>query len=857
VDDHLQELRRLLRRQKVADMSALQTHLEGRSRRSLFRDLASVGYRTSFTHTGRYYTLTDLPDFDELGLWFYRDVGFSRAGTLKQTIALLVDEAPEGRSHADLRHVLRVRVHNTLLDLVGEGRIGRDQIGRVHLYVNANPDRAAQQVERRRELETTIAEALRVPTVEEVVEVLVETLRAAPEVPEPDVVAKRLAARGVRLEPRHVGQVFDEHGLVPGKNGATQLGALSALRARIVSMREQYQQRMRGLGSVEVFVSENPGWCPLCGESMGVQKTGPRTGWTLAHGAFEARETIHSCSKKCRWRSGALVIRRATCLSEVLLPGSNAGYDVMVFVGLERFLRHRQREEIQVALGEQGIDISTGEVSKLSRKFVRYLARLHRARAEKLKAVLEHDGGWPLHVDATGEAGRGTMLAVIAGWRKWVLGSWKISTERTDLILPCLREVVRRFGPPCAAMRDLGKAITPALNDLVTELHLTIPVLACHQHFLADVGKDLLEPGHAELRSLFRRFKVRSNLRALVRDLGRELGTDIEEARQAVLEWQSLADAEHRIDPGRDGKGTVRALAQWVLDFKAQATGLDFPFDRPYLDLFDRAMTALRATDAFLRTPPEDKKVTRLLKRFHRYLEPVASEVPFRQVAARLHCRAALFDELRQVLRVVATLPEGETVYDLDQMHEQLDELVTSLTERRPDRGPAQDTREAIDLILQHIETHGNNLWGHAIRLPDSAGGGIRLVSRTNFLAENFFGGVKHDERRRSGHKNLGYILEHLPDEAALVRNLVHDDYVATVCGSLDDLPNTFAKLDRQERETRLNAKPPQDQEEDLGAVLQMASASLSPADRRVVRTQEMDRRVAAAARSRAPRCRC
>ncbi len=592
---------------------------------------------------------------------------------------------------------------------------------------------------------------------------------------------------------------------------------------------------------------------------MGVQKTGPRTGRTLAHGLFEARETVHVCLARCRWPSGALVTRRAACLSEALLPGSNAGYDVMVFVGLERFVRHRQREEIQAALLEQGIGISTGEVSKLARKFVHYLARLHRSHAGEIKAVLESDGGWPLHIDATGEAGRGTMLVVMAGWRKWVLGSWKISTERADLILPCLQETVQRFGPPCAAMRDLGKAVTPALDDLVSDLRLTIPVLACHQHFLADVGKDLLEPAHAELRGLFRRTKVRPNLRALVRDLGRELGTDIEDARQAVLDWQSRTDADHQIDPGRDGKATVRALAQWVLDFKAAATGLDFPFDRPYLDLYDRCLTALRAIDAFLRTQPQDKKIARLLRRLHRYLEPVASEVPFRQVAARLRRRAALFDELRRVLRVVATEPEpgDDTADDLEQMHEQLDELVVSLQQRRPARGPAQDTRDAMDLILKHIKTHGDNLWGHAIELPDSAGGGVRLVSRTNFLLENFFGELKHDERRRSGRKNLGQDLEHLPAEAILVRNLFRDDYVTTVCGSLNDLPQAFAELDRQAREARLNGASQQDQHEHLAAVLQIASASLSPADRRVVRTEGMDRRIAAAAGSRAPRCHC
>jgi hypothetical protein len=538
-----------------------------------------------------------------------------------------------------------------------------------------------------------------------------------------------------------------------------------------------------------------------------------------------------------------------------LLPGSNVGYDVMVFVGTQRFLQNRQRDTIQAELLDQGVRISTGEVSKLAVKFVTYLARLHRARADKIRAVLEQDGGWPLHIDATGEAGRGTVLATITGWRKWVLGAWKIATERADLILPCLRQTVRLFGPPCAAMRDLGKAMTPALDDLVAELELNIPVLSCHQHFLADVGKDLLEPAHAELRALFRRSKLRPRLRALVRDLGRELGTHIEDARTAVLQWQTHAEADHRIASGREGLATVRALAQWVLDVKAQATGLDFPFDRPYLDLYDRCIKALRAADAFLRTAPEDKAVTRVLKRFHRYVHLVGSaEVPFQQITQRVRDRANLFDELRRVLRVVARPAVEETEADLAKMREQLDALVRSLKERRPTRGPAQDTRNAIQIIVDHIDTHGDNLWGHAISLPQSCGGGIRLVARTNYACENFFGRVKHDERIRSGYKNLGYVLETMPAEALLVRNLEHEDYVTTVCGSLDLLPQAFADLDRDDRERKLKDLPPRQEDDDLDTVLQVASASLSPADRRVIRTKDMDHRIAAAAASRAPR---
>ncbi len=507
-----------------------------------------------------------------------------------------------------------------------------------------------------------------------------------------------------------------------------------------------------------VSADEAPGICPVCGgERWYVQKTRPRHGRTLSHGKFEARETVRVCTMGCRHPIGRLVTCGARSLTKLLPSSSVVGYDVMVRVGLERFLRHRQRHEIcSIIENEAGIRISTGEVSDLSRRFVHYLARLHRARAVQLKAALERDGGWPMHVDATGEDGRGTLLLVMAGWRQWVLGAWKISTERAELILPCLLDTVRNFGAPCAVMRDLGRAMTPAIDELVGKLDPSIPVLACHQHFLADVGKDLLEPSHAKLRDLFRHTKVRPKLRGLVRDLGRKLGPSIEDARQAVRRWQSMTENRHGIESGNDGLAIVRALAQWILDYKAQASGLDYPFDRPYLDLYERCSIALRATDAFLRTPPDDKKVKSALERLHRYLAPVDSEVPFRQTAERLRRRAALFDELRGVLRLAAKPQKDETEQDLHRMQVRLDELVASLKKRRPERGPAQDIREAIDIILKHIDTHGTNLWGHVIHLPESSGGGIRLVVRTNFPAENFFGDFKHDERRRSGRKNLG-----------------------------------------------------------------------------------------------------
>jgi len=338
---------------------------------------------------------------------------------------------------------------------------------------------------------------------------------------------------------------------------------------------------------------------------MGVQKTVPRSGRTLEHGAFKARESVHVCLAGCRQPSGSKVTRRAACLSDSLPPGQTVGYDVMVFAGLQRFVDHRQREEVREALrAEHGVDISTGEVSILQRRFVLYLQRLHAARRDAIRQAFAHDGGWPLHIDATGEDGRGTLLIAYAGWRRWVLGSWKIPTENADAILPCLRQVADAFGPPVAVVRDLGRAMTPAVLAFVDELGGDIPVLACHQHFLADVGGDLLERPHARLRELFRRFKIRPGLRTLARDLGRKLGEDVDRGRDAVAAWKDQTEADPVIPDGNDGLAVVRALIQWVLDYAAEGDDLGLPFDRPYLDLYERCSEVRRAVWVFRRFRP-------------------------------------------------------------------------------------------------------------------------------------------------------------------------------------------------------------------------------------------------------------
>lgn len=203
-------LRKLFQRTPAVMLDALYRTLETRSRTSVFRRLKPLGYLTSFTHAGRYYTLPDVPQFDALGLWHYSDVGFSRSGSLKATVLELVDASPAGRTHRELQELLRVRAHNELLDLVRAEKVRREAVAaRGALYVSTDKARASEQLERR--LKSAVEPAMPVSSV--VIEVLLELLHAATVEATPAEVAQRLSVRGVPVTTGQVREVFDRYKL--------------------------------------------------------------------------------------------------------------------------------------------------------------------------------------------------------------------------------------------------------------------------------------------------------------------------------------------------------------------------------------------------------------------------------------------------------------------------------------------------------------------------------------------------------------------------------------------------------------------------------------------------------------------
>ena len=217
-----QALRAVFNKRPVADLEILFEALDTRSRMSVFRRLREIGYFSSYTHTGRYYTLAGIPDFDEHDLWRHEAIGFSRRGTLRATIAHRIDNAPGGCTHAELEALLRVRVYNTLLALVRAREVRRESVGGIYVYVSVDESRAVKQLDVRQRQLAEGVKRLPLPTQELIVIVLVEALHASEGLATPTVVASRLAARGQDVAVEQVERVYEHFRLEAGKKTAAR-----------------------------------------------------------------------------------------------------------------------------------------------------------------------------------------------------------------------------------------------------------------------------------------------------------------------------------------------------------------------------------------------------------------------------------------------------------------------------------------------------------------------------------------------------------------------------------------------------------------------------------------------------------
>lgn len=394
-------------------------------------------------------------------------------------------------------------------------------------------------------------------------------------------------------------------------------------------------------------------------------------------------------------------------------------------------------------------------------------------------------GGYPMHIDATCDKGKGGLFVVLDGLREWVLACGRIPSENEAHLRPIVDLAVALFGAPLSTMHDLGDAGTRAVQALGKQ---GVPDLVCHYHFLGAVGEKLFDQSYLHLRNILRGMRVRTQICELLRDL--RLCRNPETTSR------------------RFGAGPMReqllALVFWVLEGDGHKS-LRFPFALPDLDFVHRALDAVPRLHSWLPGPlsrPEDRAVRSVEEQLLR----IGRDPRIQPTIDELDQEWRAFDELRSALRLTnAELPGADA-------------------QRRPSNSPLQESerlaeiKRAVDTyqddlhrrlaspawtglgpnpdatILQYLEHYRSRLFGHPA-FRDESGRILAIAPRTDNPPEHFFGQSKQRLRRRVGRAHLGRDLQQQPAQAAYVPNLRYPEYVRVLCGSLENLPAAIAAL--------------------------------------------------------------
>ncbi len=330
------------------------------------------------------------------------------------------------------------------------------------------------------------------------------------------------------------------------------------------------------------------------------------------------------------------------------------------------------------------------------------------------------------------------------------------------------------------------------------------------------MGTKLCHKPQARLTTALRGLKVRPALTSLRKDLvrwsrkGERLSaTQID---HLLRHPEQIADLDAVALP----HFVAYVLLRWLDDFGADLRGEYFPFDLPSLAFYRRGRRLGDLVGQLVALPEFPQRELSILKTMARHLAVLREDSEVVAAAQRLEKAAAMFDQLRKVLRFSSRPHErllggrspAETPEVAQKMEASLEQWRDRLHQRNLGERDA-DKRADQETVLGYLQKYEKELVGHVIQLEGRKQPFV--VSRTNNLAEHRFGSTKRGVRRKIGVNKLTRYVQAMRAEELLVANLSDPQYLDLVCdGSLANLPAVIAEywdLAQAIRAERLQSK--------------------------------------------------
>ena len=518
-------------------------------------------------------------------------------------------------------------------------------------------------------------------------------------------------------------------------------------------------------------------------------------------------------------------------LNVLVPPYSNYADDIIIEVGNLRFRNRRQNKEIQKEIQNRyHLFLPESSINVLAHRFLDYFAAVHYARINDIRQMIDEGGGYVAHFDGTCEAGTDILFTAIDEISGFVLLTTRMSTENVKDIKEFIEKCGSFFGVPLATMRDLSTHISIARDEVFDNDKVKIPDLICQYHFLENVGETLFKKSHQELFQRLRKLKIKPALKSIRNGMVNRYKMSIKDSSQSIKEEEFkefLLNPYFPDDPNKvlklDNERLIMLrkhltyfILRWLDDYSSELKGEYFPFDQPHLAYYRRCVKVYELLSQLLtgRNWLKAKEKQTLQSVIH-ILEPCKTDEILVSSAQRLDKEVKIFEELRDLLRfsslgrksILRQHPPVSTEKDASKIPGRLKTFKEKLKVRSIDND--QDIGNSLKIVIGYLEKYADKLVGHLITLP---GGDKILLERTNNISEQHFSSAKIGWRRKLGTKRLNRQLQAARHEEFLCANLNLQKYIDVVYdGSLDNMPNYFAKYCNQALEIRKLREKPED----------------------------------------------
>ena len=151
---------------------------------------------TSINKNGRYYTLPNIPEFNEHGIWNYQSVFFSEYGNLKQTIISLIRQSEAGLNTRQIAKIVNMSPSSSFFTQIENttGIVRKKYHGKF-VYFSDQSQKARKQIEKRM---LKASSNVDMPTDSDAIVILVELIKYPKNSIEQ--LAAKIQKKGVKLD---------------------------------------------------------------------------------------------------------------------------------------------------------------------------------------------------------------------------------------------------------------------------------------------------------------------------------------------------------------------------------------------------------------------------------------------------------------------------------------------------------------------------------------------------------------------------------------------------------------------------------------------------------------------------------